>query len=111
MLLPIRRNVGEKYMGARALNARRVKISVTVDPALLKEVDRFVSKHPEQDRSKVVNEALFLWYAREEERAIAEQYAAPQSELEKEELAAWHRIQAAAAERIFWGPRKVEEDG
>ena len=84
--------------------ANRAKVSVTVDPALLKAVDTFVAEHPDYDRSKVFNEALFLWYAQQEERAIEEELTAPRSEIEQEERAAWRRIQRAAAERIFSRP-------
>lgn len=91
-------------MGTRTEPGRK-EISVTVDSVLLSEVDRFVAKHPDHDRSKVVNDALFLWYAKQEEAAMIEELTAPQSLEEQEERAAWRRIQAAAAERIFW-PRK-----
>jgi metal-responsive CopG/Arc/MetJ family transcriptional regulator len=42
---------------------RRVKVGVTVDRELLGQVDAFVATHPEADRSKIFNEALYLWYA------------------------------------------------
>jgi hypothetical protein len=88
-------------MPAKVGERHRVKISATVDPRLLKAVDRFVEEHSGFDRSKVIDEALHLWYAREQERAMEEQYAAPQSPEEQVERAAWRDVQAAAAERIF----------
>jgi metal-responsive CopG/Arc/MetJ family transcriptional regulator len=88
-------------MAVRATERRRAKISVTVDPQLLKVVDAFVAELEGWDRSKVIEEALRLWCAREQERAMEEQYAAPQSSEEQEERAAWREIQAAAAGRIF----------
>lgn len=88
-------------MAVRATERHRAKISVTVDPTLLKVVDAFVAQHEGWDRSKVIDEALYLWYAREQERAMEEQYAAPRSPEEQEERAAWREIQAMAAERIF----------
>ena len=96
-------------MGDLMGDRRRVKISVTVDPLLLKAVDRFVAEHPAQDRSKVVDNALFLWYARQEEQAIEAELKAPRSGIEEEERAAWDRIQRAAAEKVFW-PRR-QSDG
>jgi hypothetical protein len=81
---------------------------VTVDPVLLKAVDGFVAEHPDQDRSKVVDAALFLWYAQQEEQAIEADLRAPRSEIEKEERAAWRQIQQAAAERIFWPPQRSD---
>jgi metal-responsive CopG/Arc/MetJ family transcriptional regulator len=91
-------------MAVRATERHRAKISVTVDPQLLKAVDAFVAEQEGWDRSKVIDEALRLWCAREQERAMEEQYAAPQSPEEQEERAAWREIQAAAAERIFQRP-------
>lgn len=88
-------------MAVRATERHRAKISVTVDPTLLKAVDAFVAQHEGWDRSKVIDEALYLWYAREQERAMEEQYAAPRSSEEREERAAWREIQYAAGERIF----------
>src|SRR3989304_1914838 len=56
---------------------RRVKVSVTVSPVLLREVDRFVAEHSGTDRSKVFNEALRLWHDQQLEEAIAAQHRAP----------------------------------
>ena len=86
-----------------ALNAteRRVKVSVTIDPALLHAVDQFVEAHPGLDRSKVFDAALTMWYAERQEEAIAAQFRAPLSDEERQERDAWHKIQAAAVERIY----------
>ncbi len=80
---------------------RRIKIGATVDLLLLQAVDSFVGQHPELDRSAVIDEALRLWYARQQEQAMEEQFSAPTEATEDEERAAWRRIQAAAAERVF----------
>jgi hypothetical protein len=88
-------------MSQRTLERSRVKISATVDPRLLAAVDAFVAEHPGTDRSKVLDAALRLWYAREQERAMEAQYAAPQSPEEQDERAAWRAIRAAAVERTF----------
>ena len=85
---------------------RRRKVSVTVDPALLHAVDAFVAAHPRSDRIKVVDEALSLWYARQQELAMAAQFTAPKSPAEHEERAARCRIQRAAAGRIFRAVRR-----
>lgn len=85
----------------------RVKVSVTVDPLLLRALDDFVARHPGVDRSKVFDEALYLWYARQQEAEIAAQHRAPQSADEQEERQEWRRIQAAASERLF---RRRRED-
>jgi hypothetical protein len=87
---------------SNALSARRrVKLSVTVAPDLLKAVDSFLTEHPELDRSKVVDEALSLWYARQQAEAMERQYASPPSPQEQQERAAWRRIQQTAAKGIF----------
>lgn len=80
---------------------QRAKLSTTVDPELLDAVDRFVAKHAAAHRSQVIDEALRLWAARERERAIEAQYAAPRSAQEQEEHAAWKQLRRAAATRLF----------
>jgi metal-responsive CopG/Arc/MetJ family transcriptional regulator len=80
---------------------RRVKMSITVDPDWIAQIDRFIAAHPEFDRSKVIDQALWTWYAKEQDRAMAEQYAAPISPEEQEEYDAWARIRDAAAIDLF----------
>ena len=87
---------------SRSLTARRrVKLSVTVDPELLRAVDTFLSEHPDLDRSKVMDEALALWYAQQQDQAMEQQFAAPQSAAERQERAAWRHVQRATAERLL----------
>ena len=100
--------VGDRLMAQKVAERRRVKISATIDADLLATVDAFVEGHAEFDRSKVLNEALRLWYERQQEQAIEAQHRAPQDDREREEHAAWRRIQAAAAERIF-RPRSTDQ--
>ncbi len=80
---------------------RRAKVSVTVDPDLLEAVDTFVERHPDLDRSKVFDEALYLWYARRQAEAMEAQFAAAESPTEEEDRAAWRHVRAAAARRVF----------
>ncbi|HZR99824.1 MAG TPA: hypothetical protein VFE37_14020 [Chloroflexota bacterium] len=80
---------------------RRAKLSVTVDPELLGAVDAFVAAHPGLDRSKVMDQALALWYAREQERAMEEQFGGTPDVATRAEHEAWQRIQRAAARRVF----------
>jgi hypothetical protein len=82
---------------------RRLKIAATVDPHLLRAVDAWLSNHPELDRSKVIDEALHLWYARVQERAMEEQFASP-SETDADEWEAWRAIRDAAAARRLGAP-------
>jgi hypothetical protein len=80
---------------------RRRKISVTVDPILLGTVDTFVAAHPEYDRSRVIDDALFLWYAQQQDRAMEAQFLAEESTVEVEEHGGWGQIQVAAVTRLF----------
>lgn len=91
-------------MNQRTARRRRVKVSVTLDPDLIHGVDRFVEAHPESDRSKVLDEALWLWYAEQQKRAMEEQFAAERSPEELAEYAAWSRIRDAAAAELFSRP-------
>jgi hypothetical protein len=80
-----------------ASSRRRAKVSVTVDPALLKAVDRYVERHADTDRSKVMESALQSWYGARQEEAMIEQFS--ESDLEKDDQRSWQRIRRAAAAR------------
>ena len=81
-------------------NRRRAKIGTTVDPMLLRAVDEYVAQHPGCDRSTVFDEALALWHAREQERAMQAQFEAP-DDVPADEEQAWRGIRRAAAGRRF----------
>jgi len=78
---------------------RRVKISATLDPVLLETVDAYVRQHPGVDRSAVLDEAISLWVAQQQDQAMIEQFAG--DDAPDDERLAWRRIQRAAAERVF----------
>jgi hypothetical protein len=78
----------------------RVKISATLDPDLVASVDAYVREHPESNRGKVLDEALMLWLAQEQDRAMAEQYAA-EDEIPEDELRQWHAVLAANAQALL----------
>ncbi len=84
----------------------RRRITVTVAPAMLEEVDSYVREHEGTDRSQVVDEALRCWYARLIHEALVKQHSAPKSPEELEERAAWRRIRAAQFPYLL---RKYEE--
>jgi len=88
-------------MAQQRVNRRRVKIGATVDPTILGAVDAFIRRHPDLDRSAVIDEALRLWWVHQQDREMEQQFAVPPSAAEGEERAAWRRIQDASAERIF----------
>jgi hypothetical protein len=79
------------------MGRRRAKISVTVDSSLLHAVDSYVEQHEGLDRSKVMDQALFDWYAARQEEAMIEQYGAPTTSEFDAEYADWRRIRSAAA--------------
>lgn len=77
----------------------RPRITVTVDPDMLDEVDAFIQEHEGTDRSQVVDKALRCWYAGILADALERQHAEPKSAVELEERAAWKRIRAAQLTR------------
>jgi len=81
---------------------RRAKISTTLDPDVLGGVDAYLRDHPDRDRDTVINEALRIWLdlAKEQDRAIEEQSAAPDDRPEHE-VAAWNAIRDANTRILF----------
>ncbi len=77
----------------------RVKISATLDPTLLQAVDRFVQESPHYSRSRVIEDALHLWWKQQLERQMEAQYAVQSSDVEPDEWADWRHIRRAAAIR------------
>lgn len=88
-------------MAESPLDRRRVKISASLDPALLRSVDEFVAENPTFNRSRVIEDALRLWQSRQLEQALEEQYAEPLTDDQAREMEAWRRIRRTAAQRIF----------
>jgi len=82
---------------------RRAKVSITVDPALLNAVDRYVQRHTDMDRSKVMESALQNWYRVRQEEAMIEQFSAPEL-TEESELRDWRRIRRAAVSKKLKRP-------
>lgn len=78
---------------------RRTKIGATVDPRLAAAVDAYVATHPGTDRSGVIDEALQLWYARQQAIAMAAQFRDPMPASEAAERRGWKAVRAAAATR------------
>lgn len=83
-------------MGA---SERRTKIGATIDPRLAAAVDAYVATHPGTDRSGVIDEALELWYARQQAIAMAAQFSDPVPAAEEAERRAWRAVRVAAAKR------------
>lgn len=76
----------------------RQKVSVTVDPVLLHQVDSYVSQHPELDRSKVIEQALKLWTSALQDLAMEAQFASPDAPAD--EWDSWRLTRRAAASRL-----------
>lgn len=89
----------------------RQKVSVTVDPALLGEVDSFVQQHEGTDRSKIFDEALRCWVAYRQRVALREQFSAPRSPEEEEDLRGWRQIQAAQFPYLLRKYEQHEREG
>lgn len=78
----------------------RVKISATLDPELVAGLDTYLKDHPDTNRGKIIDEALWLWFAKEQDRAMAEQYAAPDDRPE-DEVRQWNAIRDASARMML----------
>ena len=76
------------------------RITITVDPDMLEEIDTYIQEHQGTDRSQIVDEALRCWYASMLHEALVRQHSAPKSPDELEERAAWKRIRAAQMPRM-----------
>jgi Arc/MetJ-type ribon-helix-helix transcriptional regulator len=74
----------------------RVKVSLSLDPVLVRDVDAYVEAHEDVDRSKVVDEALKLWSATQQRSAMELQYA-DEGDTDPAELNAWRQVRRAAA--------------
>jgi hypothetical protein len=83
---------------------RRAKISITVDPALLTAVDRYVQHHADTDRSKVMESALQSWYGARQEEAMIEQFS--EADPDKTDQRNWQRIRRAAVSRKLKRPAR-----
>ncbi len=84
---------------------RRAKVSITVDPALLNAVDRYVQRHADMDRSKVMESALQNWYRVRQDEAMIEQFSAAEP-LEEIEHEAWRKIRRSAISRKLKRPAR-----
>ena len=69
----------------------RVKVSLTLDPVLVRDVDAYVEAHEETDRSKVVDEALKLWSAAQQRAAMELQFT-DEGDTDSTEQDAWRRL-------------------
>ena len=87
----------------------RVKMSVTVAPELVREMDEYIEQHPGADRSKIIDRGLRLWFAEALGEALEAQYAAPMTEQEKQEHADWDLIVEANTRLLLKRWNETEE--
>ncbi|HEX9015844.1 MAG TPA: ribbon-helix-helix domain-containing protein [Chloroflexota bacterium] len=89
----------------------RQKISVTVDPSLLAEVDLYVREHENTDRSRVIDEALRCWAARQLEADLLAQHGEPEPAGLAAEREAWKQIRSAQVPYLMrkYGQREGDE--
>jgi len=87
------------------LRQRRAKVSITLDPALLNAVDRYVQGHDKLDRSKVMEVALQHWYRARQDEEMVEQFSGPDP-MDKNELRTWRTIRRAAVSRKLKRPAR-----
>lgn len=78
----------------------RVKVSVTVDPEILRIVDGYVAERGDLDRSKVMEQALVLWLTERQHAAMEEQFAGDDKAPEAERRA-WEAVRRAAVGRVL----------
>ena len=78
--------------------SRRAKVSISLDPALLNAVDRYVQRHSDMDRSKVMETALQNWYRVRQDEAMVEQFTGPDP-TPPPEAEAWRSIRRSAVSR------------
>jgi len=77
--------------------ARRTKVGATIDPQLASAVDAYVQAHPGTDRSGVIDDALRLWYARQQAIAMTAQFRGPAEAPAEAEREAWRAVRIASA--------------
>ncbi len=82
---------------------RRVKVSLSLDPAVLDYLDTYISAHPTVNRSRVVELAVREFRQRQIEAELEAQYAEPESEEIQRELEDWRHIRRAAARHALGG--------
>lgn len=88
-------------VATRAIHERRVKVSLSLDPALVQYLDAYISAHPMLNRSRVVELAVREFRQRQIELELEAQYAEPEPEEVQRELADWRQIRRAAARRAL----------
>jgi metal-responsive CopG/Arc/MetJ family transcriptional regulator len=78
---------------------RRVHVDLSIDPDLLAAVDAQVARDRQSDRGAVIDEALRIWMARQQDVAMERQIRTDGA-VGDGDAAAWRRIRRAAVRRL-----------
>jgi hypothetical protein len=90
-------------VSAQAADDRRVKVSLSLDSAVVEYLDAYVAAHPAINRSRVVELAVREFRQRQIEAELEAQYAEPEPEEIQQELEDWRHIRRTAARRALNG--------
>ncbi len=91
-------------MAIQEIPSTKAKITVTLSPDLLRQLDMLLSSPQSRSRSQVVEEALRRWlqeYAQQELERQVEQYYLSLSKAEQKEDKQWTKIAAKSAKRLW----------
>ncbi len=91
-------------MGSIASSSARVKITTSLDPKLVKEIDEHVKGSKARSRSQLVENILRDWNREQKVREVEnqiEQYYLSLSNDEKDEDRQWSKIAAESARRLW----------
>jgi hypothetical protein len=82
---------------------RRIKVSLSLDPAIVEYLDAYIAAHPTLNRSRVVEAALRAFRQRQIQAELEALYAEPEAPEIQRELEDWRRIRRAAVQRALDG--------
>lgn len=91
-------------MDTRTSSFAKVKITASLDPELVKEIDEYIKGSKVRSRSQLIENVLRDWYRKQKEREIEnqiEQYYLSLSNDEKNEDRQWTKIAAESAKRLW----------
>lgn len=91
-------------MASITSSSARVKITTSLDPELVKEIDEYVKGSKARSRSQLVENILRDWHREQKVREVEnqiEQYYLSLSNDEKDEDRQWAKIAAESAKRLW----------
>jgi Arc/MetJ-type ribon-helix-helix transcriptional regulator len=92
------------FMPTISTHSPKAKITVTLSPDLISELDSFVNSSGGSSRSRLVEEALWRWLhdeAKKELERQTEEYYHALSKAENKEDREWAKISARSAKRLW----------